>query len=157
MTMPQTFVDLVMLDEFASKRAVGDDVGVSEILNVRDQNAGWISPRHILSILNTTGEIGVIDWIWRFGTLPGTDTKASVPLFCLCSSLMNSVKLPEYDFRVPPASLSAGAQVLVPNNLLQQSTVDAVLAGEEKVSRSELTLGRQSSATDIGNIRNGSS
>lgn len=143
------FRTAVLAPEFAALRSLGDCDGIARTLNTADQPAGWVPPRHILSTLLTSGEIGVLEWIQRFGTVPGSGDPCPIPMYCLVVSILRATLSSEYAFKPSVAELTAGASALVSAGLITQATADTALAGEAQVSRSELMLGRAATAVDV--------
>ena len=149
MPLPQEFIDLVKSQEFASLRESNDDTSISEAINLKDQPAGWVPPRHVLAcILQDKSGIGAnLIWVWRHDkNLDGTSPPQL--LRGLVAQLFMAAELAQYEFKIPTQDLIDGCDALNAATLK-----DAIVAGEEKVSRSSQLLGRDCNPLEVEEAR----
>ena len=98
--------------ELATPFAKGDDSGCAAALNRRDR-PGYVTPRHLLScVLSDTSGVGLgLAWLWRHGAMPdGSDPGAEAK--AVVASAFYPAELSDYNFRLPPDRIIAGATAL---------------------------------------------
>ncbi len=157
MSLAQDFVDLVMGEEFAAARLIGDHSQIAANLNTKDQR-GLVPIRELSSACLLAGLTGRLDFMYlslAHKAALGTATEQEQAIGVGCAEALSLIR---DDYRLETADIdsvrfqTALATFVLLGWLTEEQKDDIVALGANRRSRAELALGRDCTHDDVAAV-----